>query len=75
VTPFPRMETAGKILLVLAVALALVGGALLLADKLGFSRLPGDVVIRRDGLTVYLPLGLMILLSVVGSLLLWLLRR
>jgi DUF2905 family protein len=75
VTPFPRMETAGKILLVLAVALALVGGALLLAGKLGLSRLPGDVVIRRDGLTVYLPLGLMILLSVVGSLLLWLLRR
>ncbi len=69
------MESVGKVLLIAAVALALIGAALLLAGKLGLSRLPGDVVIRRDGLTVYLPFGLMILLSVVGTLLLWILRR
>jgi uncharacterized integral membrane protein len=33
-------------------------------------RLPGDLVFRRGGVTVYFPLGLMILLSVVGTILL-----
>jgi hypothetical protein len=69
------METAGKVLLVTAVVLALVGAALLLAGKLGLSRVPGDIVIRRDGLTVFIPLGSMLLLSLLASLVAWLIRR
>ncbi len=59
----------------MAAALAIVGTALIVGAKLGLSRLPGDIVIRRDGLMVYLPFGLMILISVLGSLLLYVLRR
>ena len=59
------METVGKLLLGAALALALVGGALLAASKLGLSRLPGDVVFRRGNFTFYAPIGLMILLSLV----------
>jgi Protein of unknown function (DUF2905) len=69
------METAGKVLLVTAVVLALVGAALLLAGKLGLSRVPGDIVIRHDGLTVFIPLGSMLLLSLLASLVAWLIRR
>ena len=69
------MESVGKILLLTAAVLATVGGALLLAGKLGLDRLPGDVVIRRGALTIYIPLGLMVLLSVLGSLVLHLVRR
>ena len=69
------MESAGKLLLVVAGVAAVVGAALLLAGKLGLERLPGDIVIRRDGLTIYIPLGLMLLLSLVGSLALYLFRR
>jgi len=59
------MATVAKILLVSGVALALVGVAFLLLARLGITRLPGDVVVRRGNLTVYAPIGLMILLSIV----------
>ena len=59
------METVGKLLLVFAVVLAIVGGAAILFSRLGVSRLPGDIVIHGKNVTVYLPLGLSIVLSVV----------
>jgi len=61
------METAAKILLVTAAVLALLGGLLLLASKLGVERLPGDIVLRRGNFTLYAPIGLMILLSLVAT--------
>ena len=36
------METAGKLLLLVAGALAVLGAALLLAGRLGLHRVPGD---------------------------------
>jgi hypothetical protein len=42
-------------------------------SKLG--RLPGDIVIERDSFTFYLPITTSILVSVVLSLILWLLGR
>ena len=33
-------------------------------------RLPGDLVFKRGGVTVYFPIGLMILLSVIGTIVL-----
>jgi predicted membrane channel-forming protein YqfA (hemolysin III family) len=59
------METIGKTLLGLAVALAVVGAFLLLLSRAGVDRLPGDIVFRGRNVTVYVPLGLMILLSVL----------
>jgi uncharacterized membrane protein len=69
------METAGKILLVTAAALALLGLVLLLVGKLGLGRIPGDILIERDGVTIFIPLGSMLLLSILGSLLLYLIRQ
>lgn len=69
------MTAAAKVLLLLAAVLALVGVGLLLAAKLGVERLPGDIVIKRGNFTVYAPIGLMILLSVIGSILLNLFLR
>ena len=60
----------GKLLIGAAVALLVLGGLFLLLGRLGLDRLPGDLVFRRGGLTVYFPLGLMILLSIVGTILL-----
>jgi hypothetical protein len=69
------VELIGKVLLIAAAVLAVIGGGFLLAGKIGLDRLPGDIVIRREGLTIYIPLGLMVLVSVAGTLLLMLLRR
>jgi hypothetical protein len=69
------VETAAKILLGVAALLALVGVGLLAASKLGIERLPGDVVLRRGNFTLYAPIGLMILLSLLGTLALNLFSR
>lgn len=40
-----------------------------------FGRLPGDIVVRREGWTFAFPIVTCLILSVVLSLLLWLFRR
>ena len=69
------MATAGKILLAAAGVLALVGVALLVASRLGLERLPGDLVIRKGNFTLYAPIGLMIVLSLVATIVLNLIAR
>ena len=64
------LEGVGKLLIGGAVLLLVLGGLFLLLGRLGLDRLPGDLVFRRGNLTVYFPIGLMILLSVVGTILL-----
>ncbi|MDQ3891167.1 MAG: DUF2905 domain-containing protein [Actinomycetota bacterium] len=64
------MEGAAKLLLAIAAVLALVGLALFGLSKLGLDRLPGDVVLRRGKFTLYAPIGLMILVSIVLTILL-----
>jgi DUF2905 family protein len=69
------VETLGKALLGFAVVLAALGCVLLLISRFGISRLPGDIVIRGKDFTVYLPLGLSILLSLLLTILLNLFPR
>ena len=58
-----------------AVVLLVLGGLFLLLGRLGIDRLPGDLVFRRGNATFYFPIGLMILLSIVGTLVLNILFR
>ena len=58
-----------------AVVLLVLGGLFLLLGRLGIDRLPGDLVFRRGNFTVYFPIGLMILLSIVGTIVLNILFR
>ncbi len=55
--------------------LLVLGALFLLLGRLGLDRLPGDLVVRRGNVTVYFPIGLMILVSVVGTILLNLFLR
>ena len=50
--------------------LLVLGGLLFLLGRFGVDRLPGDLVLRRGNFTFYFPIGLMILLSVVGTIVL-----
>lgn len=62
---------AAGLLLVLAGAVVIVLGKL----HLPFGRLPGDIVWRNKSTTLYFPVVTCILLSIIGSLLLWLFTR
>lgn len=71
------MVELGKALLGLGVLLVIVGSALLLAARFGLplGRLPGDISYRGKNVSVFFPLGTSILLSVVLSVILYLISR
>lgn len=70
------METTGKVLLAAAAVLAVIGvGALVLA-RLGVDRLPGTIDWKpSENVRVVVPIGLMVVLSIVGTIVLNLLFR
>ncbi len=64
-----------KWLITVGVVLVAVGVLWPLFTKLGLGNLPGDIRIERKGFTFYFPITTGILVSLVISLLLWILRR
>jgi Protein of unknown function (DUF2905) len=44
-------------------------------SRIGLGRLPGDIVIQRPNFTFYAPIATGLLISVVLSLILWLINR
>jgi hypothetical protein len=87
----PEWDGLGKALIVVGGLLALAGVVFLLVEKgagsegplsewfgqwLGwFGKLPGDISIKRDGFSLYFPLTTGLLISVVLSLLVYLLSK
>lgn len=73
------MAPLGKALVIIGLLIAVLGllvwsgGSIPLISRLG--RLPGDIYVRRDNFTFYLPITTCIVLSIVVSLLIGLLRR
>ena len=65
-----NLEGIGKLLIGGAVVLLVVGGIFLLLSRFGLDWLPGDLFVRRGNFTVYAPIGHMIVVSVVLTILL-----
>jgi hypothetical protein len=64
------LEGIGKLLIGGAIVLLIIGGLFLLLGRIGLDRLPGDLVFKRGNVTVYFPIGLMILISIVATIVL-----
>jgi hypothetical protein len=64
-----------RTLIILGVLLLVAGLLWPWILKLGLGRLPGDIVIERDGFRFYFPIVTGLLVSLVVSALLWLFRR
>jgi hypothetical protein len=64
------MEMAGKVLLGAALVLAALGVCALALSKLGVDRLPATLTWKSGNVTVFLPIGLMVVASIVGTILL-----
>lgn len=68
-------EQVGKLLLAAGLVLIVLGGLVFVAGKLGLGRLPGDLLWQGENWSVYVPLGWMVVLSVVLTILLNLFLR
>lgn len=70
------MNEIGKILIIFGIILTVLGLLLTLAGKIPFiGKLPGDIVIERRNFVFYFPLGTSILLSVIITIIFYLLSR
>ena len=71
------MHDVGRTILILGIALAVIGGAVMLLGRAGLplGRLPGDIAYRGKNTSFYFPLATCILLSIVVSLVMYLIGR
>jgi hypothetical protein len=64
-----------KTLILLGIAILAVGLLWPWLGKLPIGRLPGDIIIDRPNLKVVIPITTMIIVSLVVSLILWLIKK
>lgn len=64
-----------RTLIIVGLAIVAVGVLWPWLSRLGLGRLPGDVVIERENFSFYAPITTTILVSLVLSLILWLINR
>ena len=64
-----------KLLIILGVILIAVGVAWLIGERMGLGRLPGDILIERGNFKLYIPVMTSVIISIVLSLILWLINR
>jgi hypothetical protein len=70
------MQDLGKVLLLIGGIIALFGVLLTLSGKIPFiGKLPGDIFIKKDNVTFYLPVVTSIVLSLILTVLLNLFNR
>jgi Protein of unknown function (DUF2905) len=64
-----------RFLVVLGLAIVVAGLLWPYLGQLGLGRLPGDIVIERENMTFYFPLMTCVLVSVLFSLIFWVVNR
>jgi hypothetical protein len=68
----------GRWILTLGLITVGIGLLVMAAERFSFfrlGRLPGDIVYRRENVTIYIPLATSLLLSLVLTLVLWAIRK
>lgn len=70
------MIDIGKILIIFGVVSIIIGGLLMFSGKVPWlGRLPGDILVQKKNFTFYFPLATSILLSILLTLIFWLIRK
>jgi hypothetical protein len=70
------MTSLGKSLIIVGLIIAAAGLLLTFSGKIPWlGRLPGDIYVKKENFSFYMPLTTSILLSVVISFIIWLLRK
>lgn len=64
-----------RVLIVLGLVILAAGLLWPFLSRLGLGRLPGDIVIERENMTLYFPLATCLLISLLLSVALWVVNR
>lgn len=71
-----EFSSIGKLLMVGGAVMFLLGAIFLFGEKIPFlGKLPGDILIRRKGYSLYFPIVTCIVLSLLGSVILSFISR
>ncbi|GJQ49139.1 MAG: DUF2905 domain-containing protein [Candidatus Kuenenia stuttgartiensis] len=66
----------GKVLIITGIILIIAGALFLFVNKIPFlGRLPGDIAVQKKNFSFYFPLTTCIIISIVLSIIMWLLGR
>lgn len=67
------MNHIGKLLIIAGLVIVFAGIIIYFSDKIPYiGRLPGDIIIKKKNFTFYFPLATSILISIIISIILWL---
>lgn len=71
------MESSGKLLMIFGIILFVGGLFLTFSQRLPFKlgRLPGDIAYERNGVSIFIPITTMILLSALFTVVAWAVSR
>lgn len=70
------MGEIARVIIILGIVLIVIGLALLGIQKLPFlGKLPGDIIVKRENFTFYFPLATSIIVSILISLVLYLISK
>lgn len=65
----------GRALIIFGIVLVAVGFLWPVIGRIGLGRLPGDIVIEREGFRLYIPITTSLLISAILTLGFWLFRK
>ena len=58
----------GRVVLIIGVVLVVIGGLAVIGVRLPFGNLPGDIHIEGENGSIYIPLGTMLVISLILTL-------
>lgn len=64
-----------KTLIILGILIVITGVLWPWLSKFPLGHLPGDIVVKRDNFSLYVPITSMLLISALASFILWLINR
>lgn len=69
------MSNTQKILIIAGIILLVIGFTFPWLSKLPLGKLPGDIVVDKPNLKIYIPITTMIILSIIISFIFWLIKK
>ena len=70
------MEPMGRVLIVVGLLIAVVGVVMVFGSRIPIlGHLPGDITIKGENVTIFIPVGTMIVVSILASVVLAIVNR